>query len=124
MPTFQVALVKKGQPFELDNTHMTPGAIQAGIVAKLHALKEQTKGIREVPEQVQEEMLGEARLHATIAESNAVLFEVLCSIDPTVRDLGMEKVLAGIGADKYRELVTALRPTQAKVDKAPLEKLP
>lgn len=113
--------VKSGQPFLFGKNLMKPSHLDVAQEARLRAYKR--SDIDGIPAALQDEAVAQVKKRAGMAETNALLFLMLCQADPRLAPARGEDVIAAADAfmgdlemDTYTSLAEALGGKDEKVE--------
>lgn len=118
--TMKLDWVNRGRPFEVTAAQFGPEDHKRGVIAKAHVLKEMTTGLNDVPPDVREELVKDARSAAQIAQINSIIHSFLCRIDPAVEKVSVEEMQKRLTIDDYKAFQSALQGSKNAGEGRPL----
>lgn len=121
--TMKLDWLNKARPFEVSKGAFSPEDHRAGLLAKADVLKRQTSGLGDVPADVRDELVKDAKTLATVAQINAIIHSFLSRIDPTTMEkVSPDEMQKRLNIEDYKAFQKALQVAAGKAQEGrPLE---
>jgi hypothetical protein len=112
--------VNGGHPFEVGPGRFTPSDFRAALVAKAGVIKDILGGADQLPPQDLEALRSEAATAAQIAQMDALIYGLLCRVDPKLRSLSAADVRERLTLAEYQAILGAVGQKAGVADSRPL----